>query len=421
MSASPAVEFPELKLAARNSKLGTESAFAVAARVHQLRSEGRDVADLSIGEPDLPTPECIVEAGFRALRDGATRYTPPAGLPQLRAAIAADLNRTAEPPSRRAAENVFVTPGAKPALLYALLATVGPGDEVLVPDPGFSPYSSQVRLAGATPVPYAAGRLEDGVTPRTRAVIVNSPGNPTGAALGLAALIAVADLAERHDLWIISDEIYSRIWFGDGAKAPSIAQLHGLEARTIVIDGFSKAWRMTGWRLGYAVVPTRLETTFERIIVNAHSCVPGFVQQAGVAALDAGESVVTDYVGQLRSRRDTLVEALNTLPGVSCRTPEGAFYAFPDCSRLIEDIWDSEEGQQGRCRRTVPLVRRQLPRWPPATRPPEGDSARAAKEQPASRIAAEPPSRRAAEPPSRRAAPSAPMLPPGDALHQRRT
>ena len=348
MPAASAVQSPELKLATRNSKLSSESAFAVAARVRQLRAEGHDIVDLSIGEPDLPTPEFIIEAGARALQGGATRYTPPPGLPQLRAAIAADLNRTAEPPSRRAAENVFITPGAKPALLYALLATVGPGDEVLVPDPGFSPYSAQVRLAGATPVPYSGGQLTESVTPRTRAVIINSPANPTGAVLGLAELIEVADLAERHDLWIISDEIYSRIWFGEGTRAPSIAQLPGLNKRTIVIDGFSKAWRMTGWRLGYAVVPKGLQATFERIVVNAHSCVPGFVQHAGIAALEADENVVTDYVHQLRTRRDKLVQALNSLPGVSCGIPQGAFYAFPDCGGLIHDIWDSEEEHDAR-------------------------------------------------------------------------
>ncbi len=313
--------------APRASRLETESAFTVAGRVRQLRAQGRDILDLSIGEPDLPTPECIVEAGVRALRDGATRYTQPAGLPELRGAIASDVNR--------AAEDIFITPGAKPALLYALFATAGPGDEVLVPDPGFAPYASQVRLAGATPVPCAAGCLDQRVSPRTRAIIINSPANPTGASLGLAELAAVADLAERHDLWIISDEIYSRIWFGEGTRAPSMAQFPGLQRRTIIVDGFSKAWRMTGWRLGYAVVPDDLRTTFEQIIVNAHSCVPGFIQHAGVAALAAGDEIVTDYVDLLRTRHDTLVEALNTLPGVNCTAPAGAFYVFPDCSELL--------------------------------------------------------------------------------------
>ncbi|HEU4799485.1 MAG TPA: aminotransferase class I/II-fold pyridoxal phosphate-dependent enzyme, partial [Gemmatimonadales bacterium] len=226
-----------------------------------------------------------------------------------------------------------ITPGAKPALLYALLATVGPGDEVLVPDPGFSPYTSQVRLAGATPVAYPAGSAADRVTPRTRAIILNSPANPTGVALGLAELIEIADLAERHDLIVITDEIYARIWFGSGDRAPSIAQLPGLQQRSIIVDGFSKAWRMTGWRLGHAVVPQSLRTTFERIVVNAHSCVPGFVQHAGVAALAAGDEIVATYVNQLRARRDTLVAALNALPGVECATPQGAFYAFPSFDR----------------------------------------------------------------------------------------
>ena len=321
------------RLATLDSRLATESAFAVAAQVRALRAAGRSIADLSIGEPDLPTADCIVEAGARALRDGATRYTAPAGLPALRAAVADDLNRTAEPPSRRAAEDVFITPGAKPALLYALLAIVGPGDEVLVPDPGFSPYTSQVRLAGGVPVACPVGCEADCLTPRTRAIILNSPANPDGTALGLTELIAVAALAQRHDLVIISDEIYARIWFGEGRRAPGISQLPGLEQRTIIVDGFSKAWRMTGWRLGHAVVPPYLRTTFERLAVNAHSCVPGFIQHAGVAALEAGDQLVREYVEQLRTRRDSLVAALNALPGVECATPQGAFYAFPDFDR----------------------------------------------------------------------------------------
>ena len=333
MTAAPAAP------ATRASHLEIESAFTVAARVRQLRADGRHIADLSIGEPDLPTPECIIEAGARALRDGTTRYTPPAGLPELRAAIAADLNR--------AAEDVFVTPGAKPALLYALLATVGPGDEVLVPDPGFAPCHSQVRLAGAAPVPYPAGRAADHVTRRSRAIILNSPANPTGAALGLDELSAIADLAERHELVVISDEIYARIWFGSGERAASVAQLPGLRQRTIIVDGFSKAWRMTGWRLGHAVVPRHLRTAFERLAVNAHSCVPAFVQHAGVAALAAGDQLVRQYVRQLRARRDTLVAALNALPGVTCATPPGAFYAFPDCSHLLARTgWSDVELQQ---------------------------------------------------------------------------
>jgi aspartate/methionine/tyrosine aminotransferase len=330
--------------ATRASCLETESAFIVAARVRELRAEGRDIADLSIGEPDLPTPECIVEAGARALRDGATRYTPPAGLPALRAAIADDLSRWDIAAS---ADDVFITPGAKPALLYVLLATVSPGDEVLVPDPGFAPYTSQVRLAGATPVAYPVGCPADHVTPRTRAIILNSPANPTGAALGLAELAAIADLAEQHDLVVIADEIYARIWFGSGDRAPSVARLPGRCQRTIIVDGFSKAWRMTGWRLGHAVVPRNLRTTFERLAVNAHSCVPGFIQHAGVAALQAGDDLVREYVDQLRARRDTLVDALNALPGVSCATPAGAFYAFPDCSHHLARIGqDDVELQQ---------------------------------------------------------------------------
>ncbi len=325
-----------VRLARRHSDLVAEAAFAIAARVGALRSAGRDIADLSIGEPDLPTPDVVLDAGARALRDGGIRYTAPAGLASLRQAIASDFSRWCAPTPP---EDVFVTPGAKCALLYAILATVNAGDHMLVPDPGFPPCRSQVALAGARCIGYPLGASADDiatrVTPRTRAILINSPGNPSGAALSRSDLEFVAELAVRHDLTIISDEIYARIWYGDGGRAPSLAGLPGLRGRTIVVDGFSKAWRMTGWRLGYAIVPPHCREVFHRLAVSAHSCVPGFIQCAGIAALEAGDEVVRSYVGELRRRRDELVNGLNSIPGVHCIVPPGAFYAFPDCSALL--------------------------------------------------------------------------------------
>jgi aspartate/methionine/tyrosine aminotransferase len=327
-------------LATRMADLGTETAFDVLARARALEAQGRRVLHLEIGEPDFPTPPHIVEAGVRALRDGHTRYGPPPGLPALREAICERL--LLERGVRGAPDEVVVTPGAKPILFLAILATVGAGDEVLVPDPGFPIYESVVRFAGARVVPVpvreesnfsldvdAAEKL---VTPRTRMLIFNSPANPTGGATTEKDLERIAALAQRHDLWVIADEIYARISYEKPHR--SIAALPGMRERVILSDGFSKAYAMTGWRLGYGVVPRRLAEPLTRLVINSNSCTAAFVQLAGVEALRGTQEPVEKMVAEFRRRRDLVVSALRAVPGVRCAMPRGAFYAFPDVRAL---------------------------------------------------------------------------------------
>jgi aspartate aminotransferase len=323
--------------ATRVNALSGEGAFEVLAAARRLEEAGQRVAHLEIGEPDGTTPPHVVEAAVRALHDGHTRYVNPAGLPALRDAIAASLTWRGV---RAAAENVVVVPGAKPMLFYALLAVLEPGDEVLVPDPGFPIYPSVARFAGAVPVSYpvdaASGvdvaRLDTLITPRTRALVVNLPGNPTGVVASPDALGALAELALRHDLTVVSDEVYGRIRY-DG-RADSIAALPGMLERTVVVDSFSKAYAMTGWRLGYGVLPAALVERVTMLVVNGTSCTPPFVQLAGLAALTGLQDAVTTAVQRLKRRRDWLVDGLNGLPGVRCARPGGAFYAFPDVRQV---------------------------------------------------------------------------------------
>jgi aspartate/methionine/tyrosine aminotransferase len=297
----------------------------------RLEDGGRHVVHLEIGEPDGATPPHVVETGVRALRDGHTRYVDPAGLPALRDAIAAALAWRGVRGS--AAENVVVVPGAKPMIFYALLAVLEPGDEVLVPDPGFPIYPSVVRFAGAVPVGYAdVASLAALITPRTRALVLNLPANPTGVVAEPDALSAIATLAQRHDLIVVSDEVYGRIRYD--RRVDSIAALPGMLERTIIVDSFSKTYAMTGWRLGFGVVPAALVERVTKLVVNGTSCTPPFVQLAGLAALTGSQDCVAVAVGRYERRRDWLVDALNGLPGVHCSPPAGAFYAFPDVRRI---------------------------------------------------------------------------------------
>ncbi|HKC38550.1 MAG TPA: aminotransferase class I/II-fold pyridoxal phosphate-dependent enzyme, partial [Gemmatimonadales bacterium] len=326
--------------ASRVNALSSEGAFDVLVAARRLEAAGRHVVHLQIGEPDGPTPPHVVEAGVRALHDGHTRYVNPAGLPALRDAIAASL------PWRgvrgASAENVVVVPGAKPMVFYALLAVLEAGDEVLVPDPGFPIYPSVVRFGGAVPVRYPldqvggldAERIAPLIGPRTRALVVNLPGNPTGGVATTDALHAIAALAVRHDLVVVSDEVYGRIRY-DG-RSDSIAALPGMLERTIIVDSFSKSYNMTGWRLGFGVLPAALVERVTTLVVNGTSCTPPFVQLAGLAALTGPQDSVTAAVARFERRRDWLVDGLNGLPGVRCARPEGAFYAFPDV-RLVEE------------------------------------------------------------------------------------
>jgi len=324
----------------RVNALSGEGAFDVLVAARRLEAAGRHVIHLQIGEPDGATPPHVVEAGVRALHDGHTRYVNPAGLPALRDAIAASLAWRGV--RGASAENVVVVPGAKPMVFYALLAVVEAGDEVLVPDPGFPIYPSVVRFAGAVPVRYpldATGavdvaRLAALISPRTRALVVNLPGNPTGGVATTDALHAIAELALRHDLVVVSDEVYGRIRY-DG-RSDSIAALPGLLERTIIVDSFSKSYNMTGWRLGFGVLPAALVERVTTLVVNGTSCTPPFVQLAGLAALTGPQDSVTAAVARFERRRDWLVDGLNGLPGVRCARPAGAFYAFPDV-RLVEE------------------------------------------------------------------------------------
>jgi aspartate/methionine/tyrosine aminotransferase len=328
------------RAAARLATLGTEQAYLVLGAARQLERAGHEVVHLEIGEPDMPTPPHVVEAGVRALRDGLTRYALAAGVPELRDALAVSLGARG---MRASAENVVVTPGAKPMLFCAALALIEPGDEVLTPDPGFPIYESVVRFAGGRPVyyPLAAKRafaphvaaVAERITPRTRVLILNLPHNPTGGVANAIELAALAELAQRHDLWVISDEVYGRIRY-DG-RCDSVAALPGMAERTVIVDGFSKAYAMTGWRLGYGVMPAWLTEPMTTLLINNVSCTATFVQYAGLAALTGPQDPVTRMVAGLKAKRDLLVQGLNAIDGISCATPAGAFYCFPAIDAVL--------------------------------------------------------------------------------------
>jgi aspartate aminotransferase len=332
-----------LALASAVGRLGTESAFAVLARARELEAAGRDVIHLEIGEPHAATPAHVAEAAFAAVRAGETGYCPSAGLTDFREVIAAELARTRGLPVP--VERVLVANGAKPFLLFTILAVCEPGDEVVLPDPGFPIYESAIRYAGATPVPLALRESSDftfdpeelgaRLGPRTKLVILNSPQNPTGGVVPADDLEAAAELILATDAWVLSDEVYARLLF-EGAFA-SIASVPGLLERTVLLDGLSKTYAMTGWRCGYACVPEPLVEPLVRFFVNSTSCVPPFIQRAGIAALTGPQDDVARMVDELRVRRDLTVAGLNALPGVSCRTPGGAFYAFPNVSGVALD------------------------------------------------------------------------------------
>jgi len=328
-----------MRLASRMGSIGTETAFEATARARALEAQGRSIVYLQIGEPDFDTPANVREAAKRALDAGATHYAPFAGIPELRAAIADDAAaRKGFPvdPSQ-----VFVTVGGKGVMVYAILGLIDPGDEVIVPDPGYPIYESLTRFIGATSVPIPirqahefrldVDELASLITPRTRMLVINSPANPTGGVLTRDDVERIADLALRHDLIVLADEIYGRILY-DGAEHVSIASLPGMAERTIVLDGFSKTFAMTGWRLGYAIVPQPLVGPFGTLIINTISCAPTFAQVGAVEALRGPQDAVDAMVVEFRARRDLVVDGLNAIPGVTCLRPQGAFYVFPDIS-----------------------------------------------------------------------------------------
>ena len=326
------------RLAERMALLSSESAFEMGARARQLAAQGRDMIYLQIGEPDFDTPAHVIEAGVAAMRGGATHYAPPAGVPEFRQSIASYVGRTRGVEVTPA--EVVVVPGAKPVIFYTIMMLVGPGDEVVVPDPGFPAYASVTRFAGATPVPltltektgfrFSLDELRAKITPRTRLLIINSPHNPTGAVLTADDMAAIAELAVRHNFWVLSDEIYARIVYD--APHVSLMSFPAVRERLVLLDGFSKSYAMTGWRLGYGVMPPALASQMELLLINSNSCTATFTQLAGLAALDGPQDAVEAMVVEFKARRDLMIAGLNSIKGVSCMVPPGAFYVFPNIS-----------------------------------------------------------------------------------------
>jgi len=329
-----------MKISARVSRLGTESAFEVLAKAQALEAKGRDIIHLEIGEPDFETPENIRAAGIKALNDGLTNYCNAQGIVPLRAEIARMLERARGVPVDM--DRVVVTTGAKPIMFYTILALLEVGDEAIYPDPGFPIYESVIKYSGATAVPlplreelgfrFDIDELRTRITPRTRLLILNSPHNPTGSVLSEDDIRAVAEVIREHDITVLSDEIYEHIIYD--AAPFSIAALPGMLDRTVLFSGFSKTYSMTGWRLGYAVLPPPLVGPVVRLIVNSVSCAPLFIQHAGIEALIGPQDSIPAMVAEFKERRDLIVDGLNRIPGISCRCPEGAFYVFPNVRQL---------------------------------------------------------------------------------------
>ncbi|MDO9695043.1 MAG: pyridoxal phosphate-dependent aminotransferase [Candidatus Latescibacteria bacterium] len=327
-------------LAKRMLRLGTETAFVVLARARALEAQGRDIVHLEIGEPDFDTPANIVAKAVAALQGGETHYGPAAGRPEVRKVfaefIARDRGLAVGP------ENVVITPGGKPIMYFVMTALVDEGDEVIYPNPGFPIYESVINFLGAKAVPlqlseakdfsFDIADLERLVSDRTKLLIINSPQNPTGGVLSGADLDAIARLAVKHDFWVLSDEIYSKIIY-EGAHE-SIATRPGMLERTIILDGHSKTYAMTGWRLGYGVMPRELADAVAMLQTNCNSCTASFTQIAGAEALTGPQDAAIAMVAEFRARRDLLVAGLNDIPGITCRMPHGAFYVFPNITQL---------------------------------------------------------------------------------------
>ena len=318
-----------------------EGAYQVLARAQALEAQGRKIIHFEIGQPDFDTFENISEAGRRAIAEGRTRYTPPAGMPSLREAIAEAAG--SQRGVRFAPGQVVVAPGTKPNLFYSTLALVGPGDEVLYPDPGFPTYKAMIGVAGGTAVPvplmeansfsFDLDAFDRLINERTRLIVLNSPSNPTGGVMPMADLEHIAQAAQRYDCWVLSDEIYMRIVY-DGRQVPSIVQLPGMMERTIIVDGFSKTYAMTGWRLGYGIMPEGLAARMDLLLTHSVGCSAHFTQIAGLEAIRGPQDRVLEVVKEYQSRRDLIVSGLNSIPGIRCQKPEGAFYVFPNIQSL---------------------------------------------------------------------------------------
>jgi aspartate aminotransferase len=325
-----------IEFAERMSRLGTESAFEVLAKAKALEAKGKEMVHLEIGEPDFDTPDNIREAAVKAIWDGYTHYNPAQGIPELRKTIAEVVGK--EKGLDVKPEEVVVTPGAKPIMFFGILALVNEGDEVIYPNPGFPIYESVIEFVGAKAVPikleeskefcFDPAALADIVTPKTKMIILNSPQNPTGGVLCREDLQAVAELAVKHDVWVLSDEVYGRMVY-EGEHL-SIATLPGMRQRTIVLDGYSKTYAMTGWRLGYGIMPPELAARLTQLQINATSCTCTFTQVAGIEAIRGDQSDSNKMVQEFKRRRDVIVDGLNQIPGITCLRPKGAFYVFPN-------------------------------------------------------------------------------------------
>ena len=325
-----------IKLAERMSRLGTESAFEVLAKAKALEAKGKDVVHLEIGEPDFDTPDNIREAAVKAIWDGYTHYNPAQGIPELRKTIADIVGKEKGLDVRP--EEVVVTPGAKPIMFFGILALVDEGDEVIYPNPGFPIYESVIEFVGAKAVPikleeskefcFDPAELAKLVTPKTKLIIINSPQNPTGGVLSKEDLEALAEVARKNDVWVLSDEVYNRMTYE--GEHMSIASLPGMRERTIVLDGYSKTYAMTGWRLGYGIMPEELAARLTQIQINATSCTCTFAQVAGIEAIRGDQSASNKMIEEFKRRRDVIVDGLNRIPGISCLRPKGAFYVFPN-------------------------------------------------------------------------------------------
>ena len=324
-----------MKLAQRMSRLGTETAFEVLAKARRLEAEGVDVIHLEIGEPDFDTPANIIEAGAGALSQGYTHYGPSPGFPEVRERIAQEVSQTRN--ISLTGENVVVTPGGKPIMFFVMLALVDVGDEVLYPNPGFPIYESMIRFVGGVPVPMKLHESRDfnldveevagQITSNTKLMVINSPNNPCGSVIAKEELEALADLAREHDIVVLSDEIYSRFLYE--GEHHSVASLPGMRDRTIILDGFSKTYAMTGWRIGFGVMPLELVEPISRLVTNSVSCTASFTQMAVLEAMNGPQDDAYNIVAVFQDRRDIIVEGLNRVPGIRCAMPKGAFYVFP--------------------------------------------------------------------------------------------
>ncbi|NWF86103.1 MAG: pyridoxal phosphate-dependent aminotransferase [Bryobacteraceae bacterium] len=325
-----------MQLAASMARIGTETAFEVLVRARALEAEGRSIIHLEIGEPDFPTPRHILEAAKTALDEGWTHYGPTQGQPDLREAIAQAVSASRGIPAD--GSRVVVVPGGKPIIFFPLIALLEPGDEVIYPNPSFPIYESMINFTGAKPVPiplienrgfsFDLDLFRSSLTDRTKLVILNSPANPTGGVIPEEDIRAMAEILAPRDIMVLSDEIYSRMSYGP--RVVSIASMPGMLEKTIILDGFSKTYAMTGWRIGYGVMPPWLVDAVNKLMVNSNSCTASFTQRAALAAITGPQEPSQQMIAEFRRRRDVFVSALNTLPGFSCPLPEGAFYAFPN-------------------------------------------------------------------------------------------